>query len=177
MNSIVCDVRPETVRLNGEADVLAGIDQIVLATLYVEDLELTQQNSYVVTPPDGTWLVNGNEVARVEITLDGIDETTLTATDITYENLPTGLYAVPMTGGLTVRLWGVADEIAEVKPENIKVYADMSAVTGPGPVTVPVTVTITDFSDVTVRGTYELEVSVTNAPLQPEQDASAESAA
>ena len=177
MNSIICDIRPETVRLNGEADVLAGIDQIVLATLYVEDLELTQQNSYVVTPPDGTWLVNGNEVARVEITLDGIDETTLTATDITYENLPAGLYAVPMTGGLTVRLWGVADEIAEVKPENIKVYADMSAVTGPGPVTVPVTVTITDFSDVTVRGTYELEVSVTNAPLQPEQDASAESAA
>ena len=53
----------------------------------------------------------------------------------------------------------------------------MSAVTGPGPVTVPVTVTITDFSDVTVRGTYELEVSVTNAPLQPEPDASAESAA
>lgn len=92
MNSIVCDIRPETVRLNGEADVLAGIDQIVLATLYVEDLELTQQNSYVVTPPDGTWLVNGNEVARVEITLDGIDETTLTATDITYENLPAGLY-------------------------------------------------------------------------------------
>lgn len=37
MNSIVCDIRPETVRLNGEADVLAGIDQIVLATLYVED--------------------------------------------------------------------------------------------------------------------------------------------
>ena len=76
-----------------------------------------------------------------------------------------------------MRLWGVADEIAEVKPENIKVYADMSAVTGPGPVTVPVAVTITDFSDVTVRGTYELEVSVTNAPLQPEPDASAESAA
>ena len=177
MNSIICDIRPETVRLNGEADVLAGIDQIVLATLYVEDLELTQQNSYVVTPPDGTWLVNGNEVARVEITLDGIDETTLTATDITYENLPAGLYAAPMTGGLTVRLWGVADEIAEVKPENIKVYADMSAVTGPGPVTVPVTVTITDFSDVTVRGTYELEVSVTNEPLQPDPDASAESEA
>ena len=177
MNSIKCDITPKTVRLNGEADVLDSIDKLVLATLHVDDLELHQQNSYVVTPPDGTWLVNGNEVARVEITLDGIDETTLTATDITYENLPAGLYAVPMTGGLTVRLWGVADEIAEVKPENIKVYADMSAVTGPGPVTVPVTVTITDFSDVTVRGTYELEVSVTNAPLQPEPDASAESAA
>ena len=100
--------------------------------LYVEDLELTQQNSYVVTPPDGTWLVNGNEVARVEITLDGIEETTLVATDITYENLPSGCMRRAAVRRLTVRLWGLADEIAEVKPENLKVYADMSAVTGQG---------------------------------------------
>ena len=169
MNSILCDIRPETVRLNGEADVLAGIDQIVLATLYVEDLELTQQNSYVVTPPDGTWLVNGNEVARVEITLDGIEETTLVATDITYENLPSGLYAVPLSG-VSVRLWGLADEIAQVQPENLKVYADMSAVTGQGPVTVPVTVMVTGFNDVTARGTYELTVTITDIPIQTEPD-------
>ena len=169
MNSITCDITPRTVRLNGEADVLAGIDKIVLATLYVEDLELTQQNSYVVTPPDGTWLVNGNEVARVEITLDGIEETTLTATDIVYENLPDGLHVMPH-GGLTVRLWGLADELAQVKPENLRVYADMSAVTGQGPVTVPATVSVVGFSDVTARGAYELVVTVTDAPVQTGPD-------
>ncbi len=169
LHSIICDITPKTVRINGEADILAGIDQIVLATLYVEDLELTQQNSYVVTPPDGTWLVNGNEVARVEITLDGIEETTLVATDITYENLPSGLYAVPLSG-VSVRLWGLADEIAQVQPENLKVYADMSAVTGQGPVTVPVTVTVTGFNDVTARGTYELTVTITDIPIQTEPD-------
>lgn len=169
LHSIICDITPKTVRINGEADILAGIDQIVLATLYVEDLELNQQNSYVVTPPDGTWLVNGNEVARVEITLDGIEETTLVATDITYENLPSGLYAVPLSG-VSVRLWGLADEIAQVQPENLKVYADMSAVTGQGPVTVPVTVTVTGFNDVTARGTYELTVTITDIPIQTEPD-------
>lgn len=169
LHSIICDITPKTVRINGEADILAGIDQIVLATLYVEDLELTQQNSYVVTPPDGTWLVNGNEVARVEITLDGIEETTLVATDITYENLPSGLYAVPLSG-VSVRLWGLADEIAQVQPENLKVYADMSAVTGQGPVTVPVTVMVTGFNDVTARGTYELTVTITDIPIQTEPD-------
>lgn len=169
MNSIKCDITPKTVRLNGEADVLDSIDKLVLATLHVDDLELHQQNSYVVTPPDGTWLVNGNEVATADITLEGIEEKSLTATSIEFDKLPSGLYAIAPDGGLTVRLWGLSEEIEAVTAENLRVIADMSAVTGQGTVTVPVTVTISGFNDVTVRGTYELMVTVTDvAPTLPE---------
>lgn len=169
MNSIKCDITPKTVRLNGEADVLDSIDKLVLATLHVDDLELHQQNSYVVTPPDGTWLVNGNEVATADITLEGIEEKSLTATSIEFDKLPSGLHAIAPDGGLTVRLWGLSEEIEAVTAENLRVIADMSAVTGQGTVTVPVTVTISGFNDVTVRGTYELTVTVTDvAPTVPE---------
>ena len=169
MNSIKCDITPKTVRLNGEADVLDSIDKLVLATLHVDDLELHQQNSYVVTPPDGTWLVNGNEVATADITLEGIEEKSLTATSIEFDKLPSGLYAIAPDGGLTVRLWGLSEEIEAVTAENLRVIADMSAVTGQGTVTVPVTVTISGFNDVTVRGTYELTVTVPDvAPAVPE---------
>lgn len=169
MNSIKCDITPKTVRLNGEADVLDSIDKLVLATLHVDDLELHQQNSYVVTPPDGTWLVSGNEVATADITLEGIEEKSLTATSIEFDKLPSGLYAIAPDGGLTVRLWGLSEEIEAVTAENLRVIADMSAVTGQGTVTVPVTVTISGFNDVTVRGTYELTVTVTDvAPTVPE---------
>jgi len=169
MNSITCDITPKTVRLNGEADVLDSIDKLVLATLHVDDLELHQQNSYVVTPPDGTWLVNGNEVATADITLEGIEEKSLTATSIEFDKLPSGLYAIAPDGGLTVRLWGLSEEIEAVTAENLRVIADMSTVTGQGTVTVPVTVTISGFNDVTVRGTYELTVTVTDvAPTVPE---------
>ena len=169
MNSIKCDITPKTVRLNGEADVLDSIDKLVLATLHVDDLELHQQNSYVVTPPDGTWLGNGNEVATADITLEGIEEKSLTATSIEFDKLPSGLYAIAPDGGLTVRLWGLSEEIEAVTAENLRVIADMSAVTGQGTVTVPVTVTISGFNDVTVRGTYELTVTVTDvAPTVPE---------
>ena len=169
MNSIKCDITPKTVRLNGEADVLDSIAKLVLATLHVDDLELHQQNSYVVTPPDGTWLVNGNEVATADITLEGIEEKSLTATSIEFDKLPSGLYAIAPDGGLTVRLWGLSEEIEAVTAENLRVIADMSAVTGQGTVTVPVTVTISGFNDVTVRGTYELTVTVTDvAPTVPE---------
>lgn len=169
MNSIKCDITPKTVRLNGEADVLDSIDKLVLATLHVDDLELHQQNSYVVTPPDGTWLVNGNEVATADITLEGIEEKSLTATSIEFDKLSSELYAIAPDGGLTVRLWGLSEEIEAVTAENLRVIADMSAVTGQGTVTVPVTVTISGFNDVTVRGTYELTVTVTDvAPTVPE---------
>lgn len=175
MNSIKCDITPKTVRLNGEADVLDSIDKLVLATLHVDDLELHQQNSYVVTPPDGTWLVNGNEVATADITLEGIEEKSLTATSIEFDKLPSGLYAIAPDGGLTVRLWGLSEEIEAVTAENLRVIADMSAVTGQGTVTVPVTVTISGFNDVTVRGTYELTVTVTDvAPTVPETAEGAE---
>ena len=77
--------------------------------------------------------------------------------------------AVGCLGGLTVRLWGLSEEIEAVTAENLRVIADMSAVTGQGTVTVPVTVTISGFNDVTVRGTYELTVTVTDvAPTVPE---------
>ena len=175
MNSIKCDITPKTVRLNGEADVLDSIDKLVLATLHVDDLELHQQNSYVVTPPDGTWLVNGNEVATADITLEGIEEKSLTATSIEFDKLPSGLYAIAPDGGLTVRLWGLSEEIEAVTAENLRVIADMSAVTGQGTVTVPVTVTISGFNDVTVRGPYELTVTVTDvAPTVPETAEGAE---
>ena len=151
-DSIVCDIAPKTVRLNGEADVLASIDKLVLATLHVDDLGLHQQNSYVVTPPDGTWLVNGNEVA----------------TDLSFTDLPAGLYAVVPEGGLTVRLWGLSEEIEAITAENLRATADMSTVTGQGSFTVPVTVTVSGFSDVTVRGTYELTLTITDTPPQTE---------
>ena len=176
LDSITCDITPKTVRLNGEADVLASIDKLVLATLHVDDLALHQQNSYVVTLPDGTWLVNGNEVATVDITLDGISETTVTVTDVTYNRMPAGMYAILPDGGLKVRLWGLSEEIEAITAENLRVTADMSAVTGLGPVTVPVTVTISGFNDVTVRGTYELTVTVTDVPPQTTPDEPAEPA-
>lgn len=176
LDSIACDITPKTVRLNGEADVLASIDKLVLATLHVDDLALHQQNSYVVTPPDGTWLVNGNEVATVDITLDGISETTVTVTDVTYNRMPAGMYAILPDGGLTVRLWGLSEEIEAITAENLRVTADMSAVTGLGPITVPVTVTISGFNDVTVRGTYELTVTVTDVPPQTTPDEPSEPA-
>ena len=167
--SIKTTVTPTSVRLIGEADVLENINEIVLATLYIEDLDLWQQNSYVVTAPDGTWLANSNEVATVEITMEGIEEMTVTVDTFSYTNVPSGLYP-EITGGLDVRLWGLADELAEMDAAALTAMADLSGITEPGSYRVPVTVTISGYRDVAVKGSYEVTVYITDtepAPVSP----------
>ena len=172
--SINTTVSPTSVRLIGEADVLENINEIVLATLYIEDLELWQQNSYVVTAPDGTWLANSNEVATVEISMEGIEETTVTVDAFSYTNVPSGLYPEVM-GSLDVRLWGLSDELAELDASALTATADLSSVTEPGSHRVPVSVTISGYRDVAVKGSYEVTVYVSDTEPAPEPPADTDS--
>ena len=167
--SIKTTVTPASVRLIGEADVLEGINEIVLATLYIEDLEMWQQNSYVVTAPDGTWLANSNEVATVEISMEGIEETTVTVDSFSYTNVPSGLYP-EILSSLDVRLWGLTDELAELDASALTATADLSGVTEPGSYRVPVSVTISGYRDVAVKGSYEVTVYVTDTEPEPPAD-------
>ena len=146
--SIKTTITPSSVRLIGEADVLENIDELVLATLYIEDLDIWQQNSYVVTAPDGTWLANSNEVATVEITMEGIEEKTVTVDTFSYTNVPSGLYA-EVQDTLDVRLWGLSEELAELKADAITATVDLSSVTETGSCRVPVTVTVSALSPAT----------------------------
>ena len=172
--SIKTTVSPTSVRLIGEADVLENINEIVLATLYIEDLELWQQNSYVVTAPDGTWLANSNEVATVEISMEGIEETTVTVDVFSYTNVPSGLYPEVM-GSLDVRLWGLSDELAKLDASALTATADLSSVTEPGSHRVPVSVTISGYRDVAVKGSYEVTVYVSDTEPAPEPPADTDS--
>lgn len=167
--SIKTTITPSSVRLIGEADVLENIDEIVLATLYIEDLDIWQQNSYVVTEPDGTWLANSNEVATVEITMEGIEEKTVTVDTFSYTNVPSGLYAEVMDT-LDVRLWGLSEELAELKADAITATVDLSSVTETGSCRVPVTVTVSGYRDVAVKGSYEVTVYVTDTQPEPEPE-------
>ena len=167
--SIKTTITPSSVRLIGEADVLENIDEIVLATLYIEDLDIWQQNSYVVTAPDGTWLANSNEVATVEITMEGIEEKTVTVDTFSYTNVPSGLYAEVMDT-LDVRLWGLSEELAELKADAITASVDLSSVTETGSCRVPVTVTVSGYRDVAVKGSYEVTVYVTDTQPEPEPE-------
>ncbi len=60
--------------------------------------------------------------------LDGISETTLTVTDLSFTDLLGGAVCqIVPEGGLTVRLWGLSEEIEAITAENPRATADMRA--------------------------------------------------
>ena len=83
----------------------------------------------------------------VEITMEGIEEKTVTVDTFSYTNVPSGLYA-EVQDTLDVRLWGLSEELAELKADAITATVDLSSVTETGSCRVPVTVTVSGYRDV-----------------------------
>ena len=71
---------------------------------------------------------------------------------------------------LDVRLWGLSEELAELKADAITATVDLSSVTETGSCRVPVTVTVSGYRDVAVKGSYEVTVYVTDTQPEPEPE-------
>ena len=69
---------------------------------------------------------------------------------------------------LEIMLWGDEDEIQKVTAADIHARVDVSSITEEGDYVLPVTVTASSESGVTVRGSYEVTVHVTRRDTTPE---------
>ncbi|MBO4854561.1 MAG: hypothetical protein J5482_05445 [Oscillospiraceae bacterium] len=158
-----CTVVPSSVTLKGDKDTLANIDFIVLDTLYLQDLQPYQTLSYPITVPDGTELMDDTREAVVTVVVSGVIERTLAVTDFAFDNLPEGLTAAAVTEQLRITLRGLTEEIEALSAEDLTVRADLSAVNAAGNYTVPVTVSLRGYSNVSAKGSYQIIVNVTAA--------------
>lgn len=161
-DSVQCSIFPASVTLLGEEGALDMIDSIALETIDVQKLAASQKKNYTIKAPDGTYLLGDNTIATATITVTGTAEKTVWVDDIACANVAEGLEAVA-PGSLNVTLWGSMDEVGEVKAEDISATADLSGVTEPGTYSVGVVVTVNGYSNVAVKGTYQVSVNVTAA--------------
>ena len=76
-----------------------------------------------------------------------------------------------MTDPLQVMLWGDEDEIQKVTAADIHARVDVSGITEEGDYVLPVTVTASSESGVTVRGAYQVTVHVTKRETPPDTGA------
>lgn len=65
---------------------------------------------------------------------------------------------------------GSQRELAELKADAITASVDLSSVTETGSCRVPVTVTVSGYRDVAVKGSYEVTVYVTDTQPEPEPE-------
>lgn len=168
-STVECTVDPTTVRLMGEASTLSSINELVLDTLYVEDLAAYQTFTYDIKAPVGTMLVSERTTATVTVVVNGASEKTVKADRIAYENLQEGLRADFVTDSLDVTLWGLNDELETISAEDILITVDLSGIREVGEHVAEAQVTVYNHSNIGVKGTYQVIVNVTDRAATPEE--------
>lgn len=169
MKSVNVDITPKVVTLVGEGSTLDTISKVTLDRIYVEDLVpgLNGPFSYAIKLPAGVTTTDGTSEATVTVAIDGTTEGVVTLDTINCEGVADGLKA-EVHDSLVVTLWGDEDEIQKVTAADIRARVDLSGITEEGDYLLPVVVTATTESGVTVRGSYEVTVHVTKREAAPE---------
>ena len=165
-DSVQCSIYPASVTLLGEEEELAAINSISLETIDVQKLAASQKKNYTIKAPDNTYLLGSNTIATATITVTGTTEKVVNVSDITCAKVKEGLEA-EVPGSLSLTVWGNVEEVDEIQAENITVTADLSEVSEPGTYSVSVVATINGYSDVAVKGTYQVTVYVTESEIEP----------
>lgn len=160
MEQVTYSFTRESVQLKGDKDILDAIDSIVLDTVYLQDLEDYQSLTYEIPVPEGTEMTEGDTSVIVTIVVNGVSECYVTTTNFAAINVPEGLTAELVTESLEIYLRGVSTEVNSLTGENLLVTADLSGITEAGSFTVPVKVTINGYSNVGVKGSYQVIVNV-----------------
>lgn len=169
MKSVNVDITPKVVTLVGEGSTLDTISKVTLDRIYVEDLVpgLNGPFTYTIKLPAGVTTTDGTSEATVTVAIDGTTEGVVTLDSINCEGVADGLKA-EVHDSLVVTLWGDEDEIQKVTAADIRARVDLSGITEEGDYLLPVVVTATTESGVTVRGSYEVTVHVTKREAAPE---------
>ena len=169
MKSVSVNITPASVTLVGEGSTLDTISKITLDRIYVEDLVpgLNGPYTYTIKLPAGVTTTDGTSEAVVTVAIDGTTEGTVILDAINCEGVADGLKA-EVSESLMVTLWGDEDEIQKVTAADIHARVDVSSITEEGDYVLPVTVTASSESGVTVRGSYEVTVHVTRRETTPE---------
>ncbi len=163
-------IDPSTVRLMGDKDVLTALDTIVLDTVYLQDLDAYQTLTYTIPLPEGTEIVGEDTTATVTIVVNNVSERRVAVNSVICENIPEGYEAVPATEKLDILLRGLTDELDALTAENLTVVADLKNVKEAGSYTVPVTVRVTGYENVGVKGSYQVVVNVAKTPEKDPED-------
>ena len=131
-----------SITLSGDATQMAGISEISLGTLALEDVQGSETLTYDILIPDG---VNTKEVE---------------ATHFSYENFSGDHTVTVVTSSLPVTLRGSASDLEAIYGSEVHVIADLSDIAADsGSYTVPARIEVSGY-DVGAVGTYEVTVHI-----------------
>ena len=133
-------IEPKSLLLAGDSALLEGMNRIVLATIDLTEFSSSFTDTYTIPLDNGLRNTTGETEAKVTIEIAGLS---------TYINVTEGYSANVISESLDVTLRGKEEVISQIKPENIRAVADLSAFNeSTGTYMVPVKIYIDGFTDV-----------------------------
>ena len=155
------------ITLSGDAEVLEGVNSILLDTIDLSKVDGTYSETYTIVIPNETEIIGNTKEVTVTLEIVGLDtkRVNIPVENLSYINMTEGYTAEIMDSSLNnVTLRGLADDLAAVNAENVRAVADLSEYgTATGIFAVPVKIHINGSTAVGAIGEYKLYISISKA--------------
>ena len=163
------DIFPASIKVCGDPAVLESVDSMLLGTITLAELNNVGTYHYPIMLPEGCQNLSGETTATVVVSFKDIATTAVTVDNIQLENGPEDKLATVLTAEVEVTLRGRPEDLAAIRPEDIRVVGDLTDVaTADGSYTVPAEVFVDTSRDVGVLGTYQIQVTISQAEEETE---------
>ena len=169
-------IEPSTVLVSGPAEVLNGMDSIVLDEFDLASLGTTTNYSYAIPIPEGCENLSGVTRATLQISFNDMQRTSVTATNFILTNEPEGRDVSLLTEQLEISVFGTSADVAAITADNILVTVDLSDFgSAVGTYTVPAEVSVVGRDVGVSGGPYRVRLTITeqtaDTPVEPDTPA------
>lgn len=162
-----CEITPKTISISGSEEALENIDEILLTTINLGEVDASKgvKESVEIKIPDNLKNRSNVTEAQVEVSLKGllIKNITLTRDQIEKLNVPAGMEATILTQQLDVKFRGPTSEISALTAESVKAVVDFNGAEA-GIYTLPLSFTLTGAEQAGAYGKYDVSVTLQLAP-------------
>lgn len=170
-NNVDVEITPEKVTLSGDADVLEGVNSILLDTIDLSKIERDSwTRTYTIVIPNDTEIVSGTREVTVSLEIKGLETKTVTIpyANLSYINMTEGYVGEIMDESLkNVVLRGTESALRGVSAVNVRAVADLSEYgSATGIFAVPVKIYVDGTTSVGAIGEYTIYINLSVAPAE-----------
>ncbi len=171
-NDAVVKIEPSTITLSGDAELLNGVNQLVLGTIDLASFTQSVTETFPVILPNSVNNLSGEKEAAVTVTIKGLSTKRVITTNISFANVSEGYVAKPITQYKEVVIRGPMEIIDLITGDNIFIVGDLTDIgNAVGRYSVPTTVTIPGYREAGVIGdNYNVVVSLEVYEPEPEPE-------
>lgn len=155
-------VEPSFITLAGDSSILGGLNRIILGTVNLADFSSTFTETYPIAFDNDLRNVTGVSEAKVTVEIVGLETRSFRVTNLSYVGAAEGTTVDVLTESLdNVVIRGTAEQLDQIKAENIRAVADLTDIRdSTGSYLPPVKIYVDGVTDVGAIGQYQISVDI-----------------